>query len=115
VVDGAAAALQATSGTTVPDQALRLAEEVALALKADLVAIIIALGPAGPVVWDARPVPSFRDAMPIADLTVAQTISQAVTRRLVTPGLPANRDPAWTGVSTRAQRLGLRRDLVISA
>jgi [lysine-biosynthesis-protein LysW]--L-2-aminoadipate ligase len=117
VVDGAAAAVEATSGTTVPDQALRLAEEAAHALKADLVAIIIALGPAEPVIWDARPVPSFRDAMPIADLTVAQTIAQAVERRLATttPGLPANRDGAWTGVSTRAQGQGLRRDLVISA
>src|SRR5215207_4179681 len=44
VVDGAASALEATSGTTVPDKALRLAEEAARALDAELVALIIALG-----------------------------------------------------------------------
>ncbi len=117
VVDGVASALATTSGTTVPHQALHLAEEAARALNADLVAIIIALGPGGHVVWDARPVPDFRDAMPIADLTVAQAIAEAVERRLVTavPGSPAKRDPAWTGISTRGQRQGLRRDLVISA
>ena len=119
VVDGVASALEAASGATVPDQALRLAEEAARALNADLVAIIIALATTGSVVWDAQPVPDFRDAMPIADLTVAQTIAQAVVRRLATavPGLPANRDPAWTGIATRAQgqARGLRRDLVISA
>ena len=70
-----------------------------------------------PVVWDARPVPDFRNAMPIADLSVAQAIAQAVERRLATavPGLPAERDPAWLGIATRAQEQGLRRDLVISA
>jgi [lysine-biosynthesis-protein LysW]---L-2-aminoadipate ligase len=119
VVDGAAAALEAASSTSVPDQALRLAEEAARALNADLVAIIIAFGSAGAVVWDAQPVPDFRNAIPIAGLTVAQAIAQAVERRLATtvPGLPANRDPAWTGIATRAQgqARGLRRDLVISA
>jgi hypothetical protein len=119
VVDGAATAIEAVAGTAVPDQSLRLAEEAARALNADLVAIIIALGPGDPVVWDARPVPNFRDAMPVAGLTVAQAIAQAVERRLTTavPGLPPDRDPAWTNVPNRRQRQrqGLRRDLVISA
>jgi hypothetical protein len=117
VVDGAASALEAASGATVPDKALRLAEEAARALNAELVALIIALDSTEPVVWDARPVPDFRDAMPLAGLTVAQTIATAVERRLaiVVPGFPAERDQAWTGLSTRAQRQGRRRDLVISA
>jgi hypothetical protein len=119
VVDGAAAALEAAPGATVPEKVLRLAEEAAGALNADLVAIIIALGSTEPVVWDAHPVPDFREAMPVADLTVAQTIAKAVERRLATavPGYPAERDQAWTGFSARAQRQaqGPRRDLVISA
>jgi hypothetical protein len=82
--------------------------------------MIIALNSTEPVVWDARPVPEFRDAMPIAGLSVAQAIAQAVERRLaamVPPGLQANRDPVWPGFSARAQPQGqgLRRDLVISA
>jgi hypothetical protein len=117
VVDGTACALEAASATTVPDYALRLAEEAARALNADLVAIIIALGSREPVVWDVRPVPDFRDAMPITGLTVAQTIALAVEHRLaaIAPGLSAERHSAWTGISARGQGLGLRRDLVISA
>jgi hypothetical protein len=119
VVDGAASALEAESGTTVPDKALRLAEEAAHALNAELVAVIIALGSTEPVIWDAQPVPDFRNAMPLANLTVAQAIAEAVERRLATvvPGFPAEHDQAWTGFSTRAQRQGqgLRRDLVFSA
>jgi hypothetical protein len=116
VVDGAASALETRTSTAVPDQALRLAEHAARALNADLVAIVIALGTGEPVVWDARPVPDFRDAMPIGDLTVAQAIAQAVERRLATavPGLAVERDPAWPGIATRAHDQGLRRDLVIS-
>jgi hypothetical protein len=119
VVDGVASALEAASGTSVPDIALSLAEEAARALNADLVALIIALDCTEPVVWDAQPVPDFREAMPVAGLTVAQTIAKAVERRLATvvPGFPAERHQAWTGFATRAQRQaqGLRRDLVISA
>jgi hypothetical protein len=121
VVDGAAVALETSSGTAVSDQALRLAEEAARALNADLVAIIIALGSPGPVVWDAQPVPDFRNVMPISGVSVAQAIALAVERRLATavPGLPVKTSPAWAEIATRAQRQGqrqgLRRDLVISA
>jgi hypothetical protein len=119
VVDGAASALESAPGTTVPDQVLRLAEEAAHALNAGLVALVIAFGSTEPVVWDAQPVPDFRHAMPLNDLTVAQSIAGAVERRLATavPCLSAERDRAWTGFSTRAQRQepGRRRDLVISA
>jgi hypothetical protein len=117
VVDGAASALETSSSTAVPDHALRLAEHSARALNADLVAIVVALRSGDPVVWDARPVPDFRDAMPIGDLTVAQAIARAVERRLASavPGFPADRDLAWPDISTREQDQGLRRDLVISA
>jgi [lysine-biosynthesis-protein LysW]--L-2-aminoadipate ligase len=117
VVDGAASALETMAGTPVPDQALRLAEFAAHALNADLVAIVISLGTRDPVVWDARPVPEFRDAMPIGDLTVAQAIARAVERRLATavPSLPVERNLAWPNIATRTQEQGPRRDLVISA
>jgi [lysine-biosynthesis-protein LysW]--L-2-aminoadipate ligase len=119
VVDGAALALETASGTTVPDQALRLAEEAARALNASLAAFIITLGSTGPAVWDAQPIPDFRDAMPVTGLTVAHAIAEAVERRLATaiPGYQKVHDQVWTGFSTRAQReeQGLRRDLVISA
>jgi [lysine-biosynthesis-protein LysW]--L-2-aminoadipate ligase len=119
VVDGAASALEAAPGTTLPDQALRLAEEAARALNADLVALIIALGSAEPVVWDVHPIPDFRHAMPVVGVTVAQAIAEAVERRLATtvPVFPAERGHVWTGYATRADRQeqGLRRDLVISA
>ena len=48
VVDGAASALETMTDTPVPDQALRLAEHAARALNAELVAIVIALGPGTP-------------------------------------------------------------------
>lgn len=119
VVDGAASALETAPGTTVPDQALRLAEQAARALNADLIALIIALGSPELVVWDAHPVPDFRDALPIAGISVALAIADAIERRLANPGpgLTAERDRAWTGFSTREKRQeqGLRRDLVISA
>jgi [lysine-biosynthesis-protein LysW]--L-2-aminoadipate ligase len=117
VVDGAASAFETTSSSTVSDQALHLAEQAAHALNADLASIVIALRSGEPVIWDARPVPNFRNAIPIAGLTVAQAIARAVERRLATvvPGLSGERDPAWAGIATRAHREGQRRDLVISA
>jgi hypothetical protein len=117
VVDGAACAFETSSGVAVPDQALRLAEHAAHALNADIAAIIIALRSGDQVVWDARPVPDFRDAMPIGDLTVAQAIARAVDRRLAAavPSLTVERDSAWSDIATGAQGQGLRRDLVISA
>jgi hypothetical protein len=117
VVDGAASALETRTGTPVPDRALRLAEHAAQVLNADLVAIVIALQFGDPVVWDARPVPEFRDAVPIGDRSVAQAIAQTVERRLATvvPSISFDRDPAWPSIATRAHEQGLQRDFVISA
>jgi hypothetical protein len=117
VVDGAAAAFETRSGMAVPDQALRLAELAAGALNAALVAIVIDVRSENPIVWDARPVPDFRDAIPVGDLTVAQAIAQAVERRLVTgvQRLSVEREPARRGIATLAQEQGLGRDLIISA
>jgi hypothetical protein len=117
VVDGAASGLETRTGTPVPDQALRLAERAAQVLNADLVAIVIALQFGDPVVWDARPVPEFRDAVSIGDRTVAQAIARAVERRLASAvsSISFERDPAWPSIATHAHEQGLQRDLVISA
>ncbi len=112
IVDGVATALGLAAGASVPDGALRLAEDAARVLRADLVAIEIAVGVTEPLVWDVRPVPEFRQALPIRDVTVARAMALAVEHRLASsPGLPSEQIPDWTTVV----RQGTHRDLVISA
>jgi glutathione synthase/RimK-type ligase-like ATP-grasp enzyme len=113
VVDGAATALDLAAGVSVPDIALRLAEEAARVLRAELVAVEIAFAATEPVVWDVRPVPEFRQAMPIRDVTVAQAIAFAVEQRLAASALSQAPEghPDWSPLV----RQGRRRDLVISA
>jgi hypothetical protein len=84
VVDGTATALMVGSEARVAGEALHLAEEAARAVRADLIAVDVALG-AHPLVWDMRPVPEFRHALPIAEATVAEAIAAAVQRRLLAP------------------------------
>ena len=52
VVDGVAVALGDTSRATPPPPVLRLAEEAARALDAELIAVVIADGAPTPLVWD---------------------------------------------------------------
>lgn len=113
VVDGAATALDLAAGVSVPDGALRLAEEAARALRAELVAVQIAFAATEPVVWDVRPVPEFRQAMPIRDITVAQAIASAVEQRLAATvlGQASDQHPDWSPLVHQ----GTHRDLVISA
>ncbi len=119
VIDGVATAIEVASGTTVPDSALRLAEAAAVALEADFVAITIALDATGPVVWDVRPVPEFRHAIPISKLTVPGAIVQAVERRLdsviAKHGPDERRNWSRLTLQGNEQGQGTRRDLVISA
>ncbi|MDF3037600.1 MAG: RimK-like ATP-grasp domain [Thermomicrobiales bacterium] len=112
VVDGVATALGLAAGVSVPDGVLRLAEEAARVLRADVVAIDIAFVTTEPLVWDVRPVPEFRQALPIWDVTVAQAIALAIEQRLTTPaGHPGGQHPDWSTFV----RQGTHRDLVISA
>jgi [lysine-biosynthesis-protein LysW]--L-2-aminoadipate ligase len=112
VVDGVAAALGLAVGTSVSDSVLRLAEGAARVLRAELVAIEVAFAATQPLVWDVRPVPEFRQALPIRDVSVAQAIALAVEQRLATtPGLPAEQPSDWSTLV----RQGTHRDLVISA
>ncbi len=113
VVDSAATALDIAAGVSVPDGALRLAEEAARVLRAELIAIEIAFAATEPVVWDVRPVPEFRHAMPIRDITVARAIASAVEQRLAATvlGQASDQHPDWSPLVHQ----GTHRDLVISA
>ena len=114
VVDGVAIALECAAARRVPDTALRLAEAAAGALWADLVAVVICFsGSDGPIVWDVRPVPEFRRAIPLTDTTVAHAIATAVTRRLgaTVTAATTEEQPDWSALVKQ----GIRRDLVVSA
>jgi hypothetical protein len=90
VIDGVAEALTMASSSTVPVEALHLAEEAARVLHAELVAIQIAMAGNQPMVWDVQPVPEFRQAMPITGRSVAEAITEAVARRLQVPAWDAS-------------------------
>ncbi|MBA2597599.1 MAG: hypothetical protein H0V00_13335 [Chloroflexia bacterium] len=114
VIDGVATALETSMAMGVSVEVLRLAEQTARALFADVIAVVIALTPSGPIVWDVRPVPEFRHAQALTELSVPQAIAQAVQHRLEpvsAPRLPSDSTPDWTNLVTQ----GTRRDLVISA
>lgn len=113
VVDGVASALT-TAETTIAADGLRLAEAAARTLCADLVAVVIATGAAGPLVWDVQPVPNFRDALPLVDASVAETIARAVRLRLdalAEARLPRHGGDEWIAIA----REGMRGDVVVSA
>lgn len=113
VIDGVAVALDGQSGSDVSGDVLRLAEAAARALCADFIAVEIFTGAGEPIVWDARPVPEFRDAVSLTQSTVAQSIAQAVEARLravSVPGLAEN-SSAWIAIT----REGIRGDVVVSA
>jgi hypothetical protein len=116
VVDGVASALGGKSDVPFRQEAIRLAEETALALRADVVAIVVAAIAGVLTVWDVRPVPDFRDAFPLVDASVATTIMQAIERRLHVPAAPvpslaADGPPAWISIT----REGIRGEYVVSA
>jgi [lysine-biosynthesis-protein LysW]--L-2-aminoadipate ligase len=96
VVDGVAEALILATEMSLSGEVLRLAEEAARVLRADLVGIQIALGAGGPMIWDVQAVPEFRNAMVITESTVAEAITRAVARRLDMP--------AWSAASMRNVR-----------
>jgi glutathione synthase/RimK-type ligase-like ATP-grasp enzyme len=52
-----------------------VAEAAANALGATVVGIELIATPAGPVVWDANPVPEFREMTPLGDVSVAEAIA----------------------------------------
>ena len=113
VVDGVAAALAGHDGS-VPDGAVQLAEATALALRAEIVGVVIASIAGRSFVWDVDPAPLYRDALPIAGASVSDVIARAVAARLPSPAVtelvvePAS---AWIAIT----REGIRGDVVVSA
>jgi [lysine-biosynthesis-protein LysW]--L-2-aminoadipate ligase len=114
VIDGVASALTVAPATTVPDVALRLAEDAARVLHAELIAVVIALGAEGAIVWDTQPVPEFRHALSLCEITVAEVIAHAVARRLDGPTLPDRHDERHAAWLTLAQERMLS-DVVVRA
>ena len=78
---------RATHASPLPT-ACQLAEQAAAAVGASVVGIEIALTGAGPVVWDIDPVPEFRHAVPLGDVTVAEAVAACAVARL---GIDAGR------------------------
>lgn len=117
VVDGRAVAVT-TAGDSdpIPATASTLAEAAATALGAGFVAIEIAMTPRGPLVWDVQAVPEFRDARPLAEVSVATALAAAIMRRVgteqgaETAQLPlaemqqiALNDPPWVHANGRQE------------
>jgi glutathione synthase/RimK-type ligase-like ATP-grasp enzyme len=113
VVDGTAIAFS-PSPISVSNAALRLAEEAALALRADLIGISIAIVGGQPVVWDVQPVPEFRSALLLTDASVAEIIAGALALRLpvaATSSLLTEQASTWISIT----REGIHSDVVVSA
>ena len=71
----------ATDGADLGVEGLSLAEACAQVLEASLVAITIATGVAGLMVWDVQPVGDFRDAQLIGERTIPAAIAELVVSR----------------------------------
>lgn len=114
VVDGQASAVSLPAGDRVPAMALRLAEEAARALGADLVGVVLTSVFDEPAIWDVQPVPDFRHAAPLFTISVAATIARAIERRLeaLEPASVApERNSTWISISHER----MRGDVVVRA
>jgi hypothetical protein len=77
VVDGRAVGIHDPAGQArYATRFVSVAEMVARALSAAIVGVELIAGPDGPVVWDVNPVPEFRDATPLSDISVAEVIAE---------------------------------------
>ncbi len=114
VIDGVASAIQPSGSASTTDEGLHLAEEAALALQADLIAVVIASIDGASLVWDVQPAPDFRDALPLLGTSVAATIARAVELRLEALSearLPHARTVSWMSIT----REGMHGDVVVRA
>lgn len=81
VVGGRAVAATGDGDAPLPSGGAALAEEAAGVLRADMVGIeIVAVGDRL-IVWDARPVPDFRGAVPLSGERVADAVARLVVAR----------------------------------
>jgi glutathione synthase/RimK-type ligase-like ATP-grasp enzyme len=75
VVDGVAVAVN-SHDHNVPKAGYGLAELTARALGASFIGVEIAHMDAGPVVWSVHPVPDFRNALSLGDMSVAEAVAK---------------------------------------
>lgn len=120
VIDGVAWTAQNGHAAAASSGVRRLAEETALALNADLIAVTLCVRGETILVWDVTPVPEFRHAVPLFGPDVAHLIAQAVQRRLEaqavkasqgTPTVVMDAAPAWISITPER----MRGDVVVSA
>jgi glutathione synthase/RimK-type ligase-like ATP-grasp enzyme len=120
VIDGVAWTAQNGHEAAANSSVRRLAEEAALALNADLIAITLFVRGDEILIWDVTPVPEFRHAVPLFGPDVAHLIAQAVERRLEAHTIMVSQGtqtvvmesaPAWISL-TPERMLG---DVVVSA
>lgn len=120
VIDGVAWTAQNGHAPVASSTVRRLAEETALALQADLIAVTLVVRAEQTLVWDVTPVPEFRHAVPLFGPDVAHLIAMAVERRLEaqaakasqgTPNILVESTPSWISI-TPERVLG---DVVVSA
>jgi [lysine-biosynthesis-protein LysW]--L-2-aminoadipate ligase len=122
VIDGMAWTAQNGHAAAANSTVRRLAEETALALRADLVAVTLFVRDEDVLVWDVTPVPDFRHAVPLFGPDVAHLIALAVERRLEAQAAKASQGtqtivmemeaaPNWISI-TQERVLG---DVVVSA
>ncbi len=90
VIDGAAWTAQNGHDAAASSTVRRLAEETALALNADLIAVTLFVRGDDTLIWDVTPVPEFRHAVPLFGPDVAHLIAQAVERRLEAQAVKAS-------------------------
>ena len=122
VIDGVAWTAQNGHEAAASSAVRRLAEETALALGADLIAVTLFVRGDDVLIWDVTPVPEFRHAVPLFGPDVAHLIAQAVERRLEAQAVRASQGtqtilmemdvaPSWISI-TPERMLG---DVVVSA
>ncbi|MGI9252595.1 MAG: hypothetical protein ACR2J8_02530, partial [Thermomicrobiales bacterium] len=81
VVDGRAIAARVSDATTLSSRTLRIAEQAAAAIGADIAGVEIVDGPNGPLVWDIDPAPDFRHAAPLDGQSAAEAIAALAMSR----------------------------------
>ena len=81
VVDGRAVAVD-EAGPEPHAESLALAERVARAVDAAIIAVEVVQSAAGPVVWDVQPVAEFRRARALGTLSLAQAVARLALRHV---------------------------------
>jgi antitoxin (DNA-binding transcriptional repressor) of toxin-antitoxin stability system len=112
VVEGRAVAVMGGDGVRLPGTAFVLAEETAAVLGAVVAGVEVAVTVGGVVVWDVRPVPDYRDALPLAGESPAAAIAGAAVARLgLDAGIGAEPPGTPLTVGNRRHRATSRQEV----